>query len=133
MKLIFILLLLLVISCTNSPYVIINDEKINVEVSDDQEERAKGLMFRDNLDGGMLFVFEEPGVYSFWMKDMLISLDIIWINDNKIVFIQENAQPCVNSCTSYNLGIESEYVLELNAGEVSKLNLEVGDEVILNV
>src|SRR3989344_2633626 len=130
MRLTVFLLLLLVIGCTNSSFVIINDEKINVEIADSDEERANGLMFRDKLDSGMLFVFEKPGIYPFWMKDTLIPLDIIWIRDNKVVFIQENAQPCNGSCTSYNIGVESSHVLELNAGEVKRLEIEIGGGII---
>ena len=133
MKLIVLLLILLVIGCSNGSFVAINDEKINVEIADSDEERAKGVMFRDKLDGGMLFVFEKPGIYSFWMKDTLIPLDIIWIKDNKVVFIQENAQPCNGSCTSYNLGEEASHVLELNSGEVKKLEIEIGDDVTLSI
>ncbi|MEK6847456.1 MAG: DUF192 domain-containing protein, partial [Nanoarchaeota archaeon] len=58
-----------------------------VEVVADDASRTRGLMFREELDekAGMLFVWEEEGVYSFWMKDTLIPLDMIWINAEKEV------------------------------------------------
>jgi len=68
----------------------------DVEIVDSDIDRAEGLMFRESLcdDCGMLFIFDENGRYPFWMKNTLIYLDIIWIDENKeIVFITEKAEP----------------------------------------
>jgi len=133
MKLSWLVLLFFVLGCSQSSFVLINDVKIPVEIADNSEERSEGLMFKDDLEGGMLFVFEEPGIYSFWMKDTLIPLDIMWIDQGRIVFIQEDVQPCyLDICPSYTSDIESNYVLELNSGDVDRLGIEVGDGVILS-
>src|SRR3989344_4541488 len=70
--------------------------KINVEIADDNEERMKGLMFRERLDenAGMLFVFEDEQYQAFWMKNTLIPLDIIFIGKNLEIVDIENAVPC---------------------------------------
>jgi len=101
----------------------------DLEIVDTPEERAQGLMFRESLDPniGMWFIFEEEGVYPFWMKDTLIPLDIIWINsDFEVVYIA-NAVPCVTEkCEIYDPDAFALYVLELNAGEAKRVGLEVG-------
>ncbi|MDD5146456.1 MAG: DUF192 domain-containing protein [Candidatus Pacebacteria bacterium] len=107
-----------------------------VELAQTEAERNKGLMFRDKLgpDRGMLFIFEQEGLYPFWMKNTLIPLDMIWINQNKeVVFIVENVQPCVQDfCPSINPDINASYVLELNAGTANKIGLKVGDTLTMN-
>lgn len=113
--------------------VCFNENCFNVEVVSDQEELSKGLMFRDSLNknSGMLFVFPEEDFYSFWMKNTLIPLDIIWINsDKEVVFIKKNVQPCLeNSCESFTSNEKALYVLELNSGIANEIGLEVGDNV----
>lgn len=98
-------------------------------------EISKGLMFRKNLeqDKGMLFIFKKEAKYSFWMKNTLIPLDIIWINkDRKVVFISENNQPCKwYYCSSVKPTAEAKYVLEVNSGIVQKIGLKTGDELNL--
>jgi len=105
----------------------------NVELAISSAEKEKGLMFRDNLknDAGMLFVYEREGMYSFWMKNTKITLDIIWIDsDFKVAFISENTEPCVSDiCQSINPGINAKYVLEINAGTVEKLGMKVNDKL----
>jgi len=97
------------------------------------KEQERGLMFRKNLkqDEGMLFVFKEEGEHPFWMKDTLIPLDIIWINQNKeVVFISENTQPCSeNHCASINPDKKAQYVLELKGGTSKNIDLRAGDKI----
>lgn len=105
-----------------------------VEVALTPMEREKGLMFRNYLarDGGMLFIFDKEGEYSFWMKNTLISLDIIWLNENKeVVFTAENNPPCLqNVCPLINpSGRRAKYVLELNGGSIEKIGLNVRDKM----
>lgn len=104
----------------------------SIEIADTLEERAEGLMFRQELadDTGMLFIFPKQGIYSFWMKNTLIPLDIIWINkEQKVVFIKKNALPCqTNICQSINPEKDAKYVLELNAGIVEIIELKIGDK-----
>jgi len=101
------------------------------------KEQERGLMFRKNLkqDEGMLFVFKEEGEHPFWMKDTLIPLDIIWINQNKeVVFISENTQPCSeNHCASINPDKKAQYVLELKGGTSKNIDLTVGDKIDIKI
>lgn len=104
---------------------------INVEVVEKEEELQRGLQFRESLDpgGGMLFVFKESRPHAFWMKDTLIPLDMIWMDDaRRIVHIEGNVPPCpADPCPRYTPAAEALYVLEVNAGHAAKLDLKVGD------
>ncbi len=104
-----------------------------VELAISPKQKQQGLMLRGFLDQnqGMLFVYEKEGRYSFWMKNTLIPLDMIWINnENKIVFIEKNVQPCKNiPCPSIDPEADAKYVLELNAGKSQEIGLAVGDQV----
>jgi len=105
----------------------------DVELAAEPQKLSRGLMFREqlDLDKGMLFIFEKEGEYPFWMKNTLIPLDIIWINENKeVVFISDNTQPCEDSfCPSINPEKNARYVLEINGGISRKINLVVGDKM----
>jgi poly-gamma-glutamate synthesis protein (capsule biosynthesis protein) len=104
-----------------------------VEIADTPEKQTEGLMYRDSLakDRGMLFVFDKEAIYSFWMKNTLIPLDIIWLNGNKeVVFIKNNAQPCQDECPAIKPDAEAKYVLEINSGLANKINLKIGDKLI---
>lgn len=106
------------------------------EIVDTPFARSKGLMYRETLPEGkaMLFIFFEDGLHGFWMKNMKFALDIIWIDrENRIVDIKENALPCFEKCPVYSPRKESRYVLEVNAGEVKKNNLTIGDEVTIKI
>jgi uncharacterized protein len=87
------------------PQVCIDDTCFFIEIADTPEERQLGLMNRTFMPelSGMLFVFQQPGQYNFWMKNTLIPLDMIWIDaQNKIVDIQQ-ATPCTaDPCPTYN-------------------------------
>ena len=109
----------------------------NVELAVTPEERSRGLMYKKELDSnsGMLFIFEKPGSYPFWMKNTFIPLDIIWIDENgKIVFVSENAQPCDKYlCPSIEPAENAKYVLELNGGASRKVGLVIGAKLDLKV
>ena len=109
---------------------------IKVKVASKPDERKNGLSKQDllPLDEGMLFVFENPGLFGIWMKDMKFAIDIIWINENKnIVDIVANAapQPGKNDeeLTIYRPRANALYVLEINAGLAALNNLQIGDQV----
>ena len=109
---------------------------LKVEIADSEEERAKGLSGRKKLeeDGGMLFLFEKENVFpSFWMKDMLIAIDIIWINDGEIVKIDKNVEPEPGKSTAeltlYYPSEPIDYVLEVNAGFSDGNGIKLGDQV----
>ncbi|MFH1425796.1 MAG: DUF192 domain-containing protein [archaeon] len=108
---------------------------LELEIANNFEERAEGLMNRVSLaeDKGMLFVFEEVGKYAFWMKNTLIPLDIIWLDEEGIVVHIEHAVPCeAEPCRSYVSDADAFYVLETNLGFVEEEGVEVGDFVLFD-
>ena len=120
----------------NTNRACINNNCFDVEIAETSAERMKGLMNRESLDenSGMFFIFDKEKEYSFWMKNTLIPLDIIWLNkDMEIVHIEKNVQPCEEDpCQRYTPSKPAKYVLELNAGQVDKNNIEVENNLIFN-
>lgn len=117
-------------------YVVINDTKITVELADNQAKRAKGLGGRDSLasNSGMLFIFPQAGQFPFWMKGMKFSIDIIWINGNKIMDIIKGASPPAPGTSDQEIPIylsnqPFDKVLEVNSGFVDSHNIKVGNQV----
>jgi uncharacterized membrane protein (UPF0127 family) len=110
-------------------------EKVNltVEVQDTAAEREQGLMEREKLEDGkgMWFVFEQEKNLYFWMKNMKISIDMLFLNQNKeVVKIYENLKPCeADPCVSYPSGKPAMYVLEVPAGFVQLHEVKLGDKV----
>lgn len=112
--------------------VTIGRKKFSVEIADSDAERILGLSNRENIGpaDGMLFVFEQPGRYGFWMKDVKFSLDIIWINDGRVVDFVELAPPVSGvPATTYYPPIEIDRVLELPGGTVRRYNIDKGSPV----
>lgn len=110
--------------------VCIHNRCFLAEVADTPEKRKKGLMFRQELgeDQGMLFVFKEEGIYSFWMKNMRFPLDIIWLDKNKkVVEIYSPALPCRDVCKDITPSHPARFVLELKAGSVLRHNIREGE------
>jgi hypothetical protein len=93
----------------------------------------KGFQNRKFLsqDRGMLFIFPNTKKHSFWMKDTLIALDIIWIDDNKrVVTIMPGVLPCeTEQCPVYAPSKDARYVLEVNSGVAFELGVKEGDHV----
>ena len=102
-----------------------------VEVAKTQTQLRRGLMFRKALssDVGMLFVMEPPRQTSMWMQNTYIPLDILFINQhNKITKIMQGKP---HDLTPLNSDSICAYVLEINFGRASELNIEVGDKIVL--
>lgn len=118
------------------PRVCLKNNCFLVELAKTAEARSQGLAGRQSLekDKGMLFIFEQEGTYPLWMKDALITLDIIWIDkDRKIVFINKNSQPCDTAdCPIINPENKAKYVLEINAGICEKMGIRTGDYITLS-
>jgi uncharacterized protein len=117
-----------------SPRVILPDGfVVKTEIAADEETRAQGLMYRDQLrpGTGMLFFFPRDGEYPFWMRNTMIPLDMIWIDsDRKIVAMHHDVPPCkTEECPNYAPRARSRYVLELAGGEARKHGLKVGDQL----
>lgn len=110
-----------------------NGSSITAELARTDEERARGLMFRERIrpDQGMLFVFEEEGLHSFWMKNTLVALDILWLGrDRRIVHIAADVPPCkADPCPTYGPDVPATYVLELKAGEARARGLKADDRL----
>jgi uncharacterized membrane protein (UPF0127 family) len=106
---------------------------ITAEVAISDEERQLGLMFREKLnhDQGMIFVFKDEDFHFIWMKNMKISIDILWLDKEKrIVHIERNAPPCKKPpCASYSSKIPAMYVLEIKAGMSDKNQLKLYDRL----
>ncbi len=104
--------------------------KIDVEIADNALKREKGLMYRHSMPdtAGMLFIFEQSGPVSFWMRNTYMPLDIIFSDENRqIVTIQKNTKPLsYESIPSYR---KSMYVVEVNAGFTDKYGIKVGDYI----
>ena len=117
--------------------LIINDTKINlVGIADTQEKSYMGLSFRESMcnNCGMLFSFEGKREHSFVMRDMMFALDIVWIDENKIVKIDKNLEPEGHETKHiYSSGQAINNVLELNGGFADKYNIKVGDELHYNL
>lgn len=102
-----------------------------VEIARTEPERSKGLMYRQSLapDAGMLFIFEHPAPLTFWMKNTLIPLDMIFIDgDRHVVGVVENAEPLTQ--TGRRVDGLSRYVLEINGGLSAKLGIQAGAAVV---
>ena len=106
---------------------------VYVEIADEPNERNQGLMFRENLewDRGMFFIFDDERILSFWMKNTLIPLDMLFIDaDFRIVDIKENVPPCKDDpCPSYSSEHPAKYVLEVNSGFVLENNIKIDDTI----
>ncbi len=103
----------------------VGGEEFTVEVVDTGRGRAKGLGGRESLatSTGMLFVFDEPGIYSFWMENMAFPIDIAWINNDWcIVNIANHVSPETYP-DSFTPSEESTFVLEVNAGVLASKNI----------
>lgn len=136
-RLLLLVLMSMLSGCANAGnWVELGGQRYKVEVADDDAERARGLMFRDELavDSGMVFIHDREELQAYWMKNTRIPLDILYFdNARKLVAQQRDVPPCSagDACPSYPSNAPARYVLELNAGEAAKLKLENGAELTL--
>lgn len=113
----------------------INGKIIKVEIAGTLEKQEKGLSGRQSLpeNQGMLFIFNRPDFYSFWMKDMNFSLDFIWIRGDEVLEITRNVKP-----EDYQPPIiltpknKIDKVLEINAGMAEKIGIKEGNKIIFD-
>jgi len=118
--------------------LIVNDKVFRIDIAETMADRARGLSGRDGLrdDEGMLFIFPIAGKYSFWMKDMLFPIDMVWIRDARIVGVTANVPPPESGTSmlrleNYPPPSAVDMVLEVVAGEAEKAGMKVGDLVVL--
>lgn len=114
----------------------VNGSTIVLEVADDGDELTRGLSRRDGLkdDAGMLFVWEEPGVRTLWMKGMRFPLDFLWLDgERRVVGIEANVPPQPGAPDSelirYSSDAPVRYAIELDAGMIAALGIALGDVV----
>lgn len=134
---VIILWILLFPKRLNQPIVSFENKIFQVELAQTDAERQQWLMYRESLDEdkGMLFIFPDEWIHSFWMKSTLIPLDMIRINtisgENRVVDIQ-TAEPCTTpECEIYTPAWNSQFVLEINAWLAEKYWITTGDLVYI--
>lgn len=102
----------------------------DIEIAETEYETQTGLMYRQSMEKnrGMLFIFPDVAMHSFYMKNTEFPLDIIYIDENqKIVSFQKNAKPYDESSLPSN--VPAKFVLEINAGLSDQTGLQVGDSI----
>ena len=116
---------------SGTPIIKLGGQEVTVIIADTPEERTQGLSGRQSLaEGeGMLFVFPEDGRHSIWMKDMLFSIDIVWVSpDGVVVDIAAGVSPDTYPA-AFSPRSEARYVLELPAGFTERYTIVVGNRV----
>jgi uncharacterized membrane protein (UPF0127 family) len=113
-----------------------NGDKVYAEMAIEYSEILRGLMFRDSLakDRGMLFIHNKMGRYSYWMFQVKIPLDIVWMDKSKtVVEVLANVPPCPSAksgdCPQHGGTTDSQFVLELAAGMAAKYGVTVGSKI----
>ena len=140
----FIIIVLVVVSILyilNRPFqqaivTFPDGSKVLADLADTQKEREKGLANVGTLesDRGMLFLFKDPNLYGFWSKDMKVSIDIIWCDNNgKVIYIIEDLPPCKDDCTIFYPPSGAKFVVEVSSGFVSEHGIKVGDEITYQI
>lgn len=114
----------------------IKGKRIMLEVARTPQQQQIGLMYRTSLpdDRGMLFPFDPPQPVSFWMKNTLIELDMIFLQNGQVKAIKANVPPCTTTpCPSYGPSqILIDQVIELRGGRAAELGLNVGDRITID-
>ncbi|OGJ58060.1 hypothetical protein A3H22_01535 [Candidatus Peribacteria bacterium RIFCSPLOWO2_12_FULL_55_15] len=133
-----LVLVILLTACTQQPdnlhpltLISTTGERIDlrIEIADDPTERSRGLMFREKLPAGqgMLFVFEEPQTLSFWMKNTMVPLDILFFDaEGQFVSTTTMEQCDKDPCPLYSSAAEAQYALEVPVGFVKHYNIGKG-------
>lgn len=109
---------------------------LKIETADSPEERSQGLSDRKSLcsDCGLLFIFDQPGFYPFWMRRMNFDIDILWVRDGEVAEITYEAkappkEEFESPKTFYQSKVPVEMVLEVNSGWVKENGIKIGDRI----
>ncbi|MCW9682795.1 DUF192 domain-containing protein [Dolichospermum planctonicum UHCC 0167] len=108
------------------------DVKIELEVAETPEQQMMGLMYRPTLadNRGMLFVFPSSQPVRFWMKNVPVALDMVFIKKGVVEYIQKSAPPCNGEpCPTYGPPVLINQVIELRSGRAAELKLKRGDHI----
>jgi len=122
-------------SHNNTTTLQISSQTLHIEIANTSQKRSKGLCCRQSLadDQGMLFVYDRPGDYRFWMKDTQIPLDMFWLSaDKQIVHIEKNVQPDSYPET-FGSSEPAQFVLETNEGFAQKYDIKNRDSVAFDL
>jgi uncharacterized protein len=112
-----------------------NGKTVRAETMITPEDLARGMMYRDSLPAGrgMLFIHPQPGPVSYWMYNVRIPLDLVFMNpQRRIVHIERGAPPCrvqASDCPRYSPAAPVQFVLELPAGDADRFGLKPGDNL----
>ena len=116
--------------------VVAKGQRFLAEVARTDMERGRGLMYRQSLakDRCMIFLYEEDGYHAIWMKNCLISLDVVWTSaDGTVTELAENVPPCSplmgNDCPNYGGAQPSRFFVEFPVGAIHRLGLKKGDRL----
>ena len=130
------LLMSMSLLAANGGTVTIKGQRFQAEVARTDAQKAKGLMHRASLpkDVCMIFLYDEDGHHSIWMKNCLISLDVAWVRaDGTVVETAEAVPPCSplrgNDCPTYGGTVSSRYFIEFGSGTFKRLGIKKGDKV----
>lgn len=118
-----------------SAKLLINNEEIELEIAETPQQQQIGLMYRDFIppNRGMLFLFNPPQTVSFWMKNVPISLDMLFISQGVVKNIT-TAPPCsAEPCPLFNSNVPIDQVIELAQGRANELNIKVGDRINIEI
>lgn len=111
--------------------LLVNNQEIELEVASTAQQQSIGLMYRDFLppNRGMLFPFYPPQTVSFWMKNVSIPLDMIFVSDGVVKNIVK-APPCkAEPCPLFNSNVPIDQVIELAENRSTELNIKIGDRI----
>jgi uncharacterized membrane protein (UPF0127 family) len=112
------------------------DHQLQVEVAQSAAAQQRGLMYRQSLgkDSGMLFIFDEQEPLTFWMKNTMIPLDILFVSSELVIVDITTMQPCTfDPCPVYTSRRPAKYAVEVNAGYVRTHAIKIGDTVSSDV
>jgi uncharacterized protein len=115
-----------------------NISNFELEVVNTPQSISQGLSGRDEIgSGGMLFIFNQELTPKFWMKDMKLNLDLIWIKDNQVVDITKNVpspslETSLNELPTYSPSQPVSMVLEVKSGLVDELQIKIGHMIHFN-
>ena len=122
---------------TDQSTAVINGNVFEIEIANTSAKRIRGLSNRDFLpeNGGMLFLFDQPEIKSFWMNEMRFPIDIIWIKEDRVVgFVESVSTPVAGEeLFIYSSPEPVDKVLEINAGLVRKYGIEVRNIIELRI
>jgi len=116
----------------STDFVVIKNQKVFLDVADNREKITRGLMGVDNIaeNQGMVFLFKKHDYKTFWMKNMKIPLDIVFISNEKIAKIYNEVPVCEKyPCPLYESKYKIDSVIEFKKGFCEKYNVKVGDKI----